>query len=324
MTRPVLRFQDAADNVGEGAESLGIANVMFTGPDAGWSISWPFFPNTEHYRVRNGEVLAYAGELERDARSTVPDGVDDLFVSRQQMGDDEYSHMIDVTLARFESEDEASAFADDPTPIGFPPNWEFEVTYSNADDLGEGVRLERARADSDALRATGYRTVRRDGNVVQVVQWLASEKARASEDGMTQITAWQSDCLDALPEPCTPVSQEKFPAALDTDSARNEELPDGGATPGLSGDNVLASTLYGWSILLPDDGWAITGIEMDTGVEYYQLQSGRSLMEVESAPDRHGDPQRCVLDYLELLEQLRGASRNHAGQRRPGRTTSRT
>jgi len=313
------RLDDAVAEAEDGIASLGVANLMFHGPDAAWSISWPWFPNTEHYRVRDGEVVPYGGELDRDLRDAMPEGIDDLFVSRQQVGDDQYAHMVDVTLASFETEEDAAAFAADPLPVTFPPTWDFEVTYGADEEIDDDTRLERARSEGESLRATGYRTIRQAGTTVQVVQWLASEKAQATEDGTLAITAMQSACLDALPEPCDPVSQDEFPGPFDADSA-NQGVPADEATP--AADGVIASAQYGWSVLPPDDGWQVSAVELDTGTEYYQLQSGRSLLTLESARDRQRDPKQCVLDNLTLLRQLEDRAEITLGSDDPDERTA--
>lgn len=300
------RLGVALDRAEDGEESLGVANVMFYGPDAGWTMPWIYYPSTEHYRVLDGEVVAYGGELDSDLADLALPGMDDLFVSRQQVGQEGYEHLIDITLARFDSEEAAAEFADDPLPISFPPTWHFDVDYSGSNALDDGVRLERARTDGDELRASGYRTVRQEGDVVQVVQWLGSGNALVTEEAIAWLTDRQSTCLDALPEPCAPAAQEELPAAIDERGASEHRAPDGQATPdaGLGSGNVLASPQFGWRVSIADDGWSITDIELFTNAEYFQLRSGRSLVTVESVIDRHGDPRQCVLDNLALLEEF--------------------
>jgi len=295
------RLDLAIERVAHGGYSLGFANVMFHGPDATWTLPWIYYPNTEHYRVLDGETLPYGGELDSDVAGATPGDVDDLFVSRQQVGQEGYEHLIDVTLASFDSEEAAAAFAAEPLPIVFPPTWRFDVSFSGTHELGDGARLERAVTRGDELQASGYRTVRLDGAVVQVVQWLASGNALVSEGAILWLTDRQSACLDALPKPCAPIAQEELPAAIDERGAPGDQ-----ATPGagLPLDNVLASPRFGWQIPIPDDGWSIVEIELFTNAEYFQLQSGLSLLTVESVVDRHGDPQQCVLDNLALLETL--------------------
>jgi hypothetical protein len=290
----------------QGEDALGVANVMFYGDLAAWTIPWPNYPSTEHYRVLDGEVMPYGGELSADAEAVTWPGLDDLFVSRQQVGAEGYDQVIDVTLARFETDEQAADFALEPDQVAFPPTWQFEATYANPHSLTEDVRIERATVRDDALRASGYRTVRQDGNLVQVVQWLGSGNALIGENAVTWLTGLQSDCLDALPDPCQPVWQDEIPLAIDERGNRGfpePATPVGEATP--DDESVLASLLFGWQVALPgDDAWTITGAEFYANSELFQLQSGRSLMTVESVVDQHGDPQQCVLDNLALLEEF--------------------
>jgi len=303
------RLNDAVDRAETAAESLGIANVMFYGLQSPWTLPWLYYPSTEHYRVLDGRTVAYGGELDADLEGAIPDGINDLFVSRQQLGDEGYEHLIDVSLARFDSGAEAAAFAADPDSITFPPTWEFTATYTDDDPLPDGQTVERVQVDDDFLRASGYRSVHQDGNVVQVVRWLASGNAVVTREAIAWLTDLQVSCLDALPEPCAPVYQDEIPAALGEGYGEASEAStdgDDAATPvpGSTGADVLESGQFGWEIAIPNDGWELVDSEMYTNSEYYELQSGQSLLMVESVVDHHGDPQQCVLDNLSLLEAL--------------------
>ena len=76
------------------------------------------------------------------------------------------------------------------------------------------------------------------------------------------------------------------------------------ATP--SGDeSVIASFQFGWQVSLPpEDRWTIVDVQLLGTSEYYQLQSGRSLVTIETAVDQVGDPQQCVLDNMRLLQAV--------------------
>lgn len=300
------RLADAIERADSGVESLGVANVMISGYQAPWTLPWLYYPSTEHYRVLDGEPVAYGGELAAGLEDVAPAGIDDLFLSRQQLGDERYEHLIDVTLARFDSEADADAFVENPDAITFPPTWTFDPGYAAADDLPGGGAVERVQVDDDSLRASGYRTVRQEGELVQVVQWLASGNALVSREAIAWLTDLQLACLAALPDPCAPVGQDQFPAALREGDAPAPLGPKDVATPdgGVAAPNAIASDQFGWRVELPDDGWELIDTERFTNADYFQLQSGRSLITGESVVDQHGDPQQCVLDNLALLETL--------------------
>jgi len=300
------RLVDAMDLAETGAESLGVANVMVSGYEAPWTLPWIYYPSTEHYRILDGEPIAYAGELDSDLGDVPPDGIDDLFVSRQQLGDEGYEHLIDVALARFDSEGEATAFALKPDGITFPPTWIFDPDYAPADPLPDGGMAERVQVD-DNLRASGYRTIRQEDTTVQVVQWLASGNAVVSPEAIAWLTDAQSSCLDALPDPCVPIHQGELPAALSERYAPEPLGPKDIATtpaPDAPSADVVASEQFVWEIVMLDDGWVRTDTEIFNNSEYFEFQSGRSLITVESVVNHHGDPQQCVLDNLALLEML--------------------
>jgi hypothetical protein len=296
------RLRDAVDRAKDGDPALALAGLRFTGDDALNALPWTYFPITQHYRVLDEEVLPYGGELETD--DIAPEGVINLFVSRQQLGDDGYDHMIDITLASFESEAAAAAFALEPDPVLFPPTWIFEPEYGELEEVEPGVNIQAVRVDDDFLRATGFRTVRVDGTTVQVVQWMASENALTSRAGMLEITDAQTTCLDEAPTVCEPVPQELFPAPVDADSAESGSYPDiGTPEPRAGGDSVLASLAYGWEVDLPPDGWEITDVQFLNG-EYYLLQSGNSLLSIESVINRAATPEDCLLDEVGFLEEV--------------------
>ncbi|MDQ3655959.1 MAG: hypothetical protein M3457_12890, partial [Chloroflexota bacterium] len=299
------QLRDAVDQADTETKSLGVANVMFYGMQSPWTLPWIYYPSTEHYRVLDGEAVAYGGELDADLEDAIPEGAEDLFVSRQQIGNEGYEHLIDVTLARFGSEAQATTFASNPDGIIFPPTWIFNPDYTAADALPDGGMAERVQVD-DNLRASGYRTIRQEGTTVQVVQWLASGNAVVSPEAIAWLTEVQSSCLDALPEPCAPIFQDEIPVALSEDYIPDPAIGENEATPasGTSQSNVVASDQFGWEVAVPDDGWELTDTETFTNSDYYEFESGRSLITIESVVDHHGDPQQCVLDSLALLETL--------------------
>ncbi len=297
------RLDDAIAHADSDEFQPGTAVLTVVGPDAISSIPWFYFPLTDHYRVRDGEVLPYGGELSADLEDVALDGIQDLFVSRQQLGDDGYDHMVDTTIATFDTEAQAAGFAESPPDITFPPTWVFSVDLGEPEEVEEGGTIQTARAE-DGVVATGYRTVRVTGTTVQVTLWLASENAIASEDGMLELTSRQSDCVDASPDPCPFLPQEEFPAAVDADSAASGDWPEATPRASTGGGTVLAGLVHGWELALPDDGWKITSVEFLNGTEFYELQSGRSLITIESVINRAERPEDCILGEAGLLEEL--------------------
>lgn len=284
-----------------GEIQLGIGNVMIAGPDAGWATIRALDPLTQHYRVLEGAVVPYPGELEELLADDVIPGVTDLFIARQGIGGDGSSHLIGVTLARFETEADAERFAANIDAYDLAGALDPGVTYDRAVVSEDGGTLTRARLDADDGLLSGYRSVRREGEIVQVVEWLAGGNARVNEAMMGWLVDQQEQCVRALPEPCALIPERDLPRPID--------LPEGTATPEPApiGDGstaiAIGSPEFGWSVSVPDDGWKLTGRESDIeGSDYHKLQSGRSIAEFETVIDRHADPQRCVLDNLALLE----------------------
>jgi hypothetical protein len=50
--------------------------------------------------------------------------------------------------------------------------------------------------------------------------------------------------------------------------------------------------------------WTVNEQYAETGYDFVEMQSGRSLVTLESVIDQHGDPQQCVLDELDRLRAL--------------------
>jgi hypothetical protein len=291
------RLDDAIDRSSSENFQHGTAVLTVVGPDALSSIPWVYFPITDHYRIRDGEILPYGGELSSDLEGATPDGIRDLFVSRQQLGDDGYDHLIDTTIATFDSEEQAAEFAASPLDITFPPTWVFSVTYGEPEAVGEDLTFQTARAE-DGVIATGYRTIRTVGSTVQVTVWLTSE------EGMIELTDRQSECIDASPEPCQYLPQGEFPAAVDAESAESGDWPEATPRASTGPDTVLAGLAHGWEVALPEDGWQIVNVEFLNGTEFYELQSGRSLITIESVVDRVSRPEDCILNEAALLAEL--------------------
>jgi len=72
------------------------------------------------------------------------------------------------------------------------------------------------------------------------------------------------------------------------------------ASPG----GQIVSAEFGWSVEYDPAVWSVGEQYTEPGYDYVELQSGRSLVTLESVIDQRGDPQQCVIDELHQLETL--------------------
>lgn len=193
-----------------GEIQLGIGNVMVEGPNAGWATIRALDPLTQHYRVLDGTVVPYPGELGDLPADEVIPGVTDLFIARQGIGGDGSSHLIGVTLARFETGADAERFAGDIDAYDIAGALDPGVVYEESVASEDGGTLARASLAADDGPLSGYRSVRRDGAIVQVVEWLAGGNARVNEAMMGWLVDQQEQCVRALPEPCALIPEREF------------------------------------------------------------------------------------------------------------------
>lgn len=219
------RIDDAVALSEEGAATLGTGNIWISGPLAMSLYPTRFSQVTEHYRVLDGDVLPYPGETDELSADEVIPGVSDLFFARQGVivGDRVWFHVIGVTLARFGSEADAAAYARAPDDEDIPGSLGIDVSSGRQRvDIAYGTAVEQERGTLAAATMTtpdgplsGYRSVRRAGEIVQVVEWLAGGTAQVNEAMVLWLADQQEACVRALPDPCAVIPESDLLSAGD-------------------------------------------------------------------------------------------------------------
>lgn len=199
---------DRARELAEGhTVTLGTGNIWVTGSGAAWSRPTVFDPVTEHYRVLDGRLLPYAGEGAGPRADPSATGVHDLFRSYQSVGDGNDGLSIAVTLARFETLAAAEAFAADPDPLDVEFSSDEGTVWSTPERLDDETMIARGSRNAAGDAASGYRTVRTTGDMVQIVEVMGWGEVAISQTAVENVTAWQTACTDALPDPCATLSR---------------------------------------------------------------------------------------------------------------------
>ena len=108
----------------------------------------------------------------------------------------------------------------------------------------------------------------------------------------------QLGCLEAT-DACPPLELSTLLAA----PSATPVVPAGNGAPG-----VITSEEFGWSVGTDAGGWSVTEQFAESGYDFLELQSGRSLVTFESVINQHGDPQQCVLDELDNLQEFESSA----------------
>jgi hypothetical protein len=67
---------------------------------------------------------------------------------------------------------------------------------------------------------------------------------------------------------------------------------------------MIISAEFDWSLPVDPNTWVINEQFAEPGYDFAELQSGNSLVTLESVIDQHGDPQQCVLDEMHALREF--------------------
>lgn len=297
------RLQHAIRDSEAGENRLGIGALRVELPDAEWASPAAFNRVTRHYRVLDADVVPYPEEVGQLSADEVIPGVIDLFFARQGGNEGRSSHQINVTLARFANGSDAENFADRIDSYNIHGALDPGVTYRRSVEGEATGTLTHASLDLAHGRLSGYRSVRRTGEIVQVVEWLAGGTARVNESMVVWLANQQEACVRALPDPCAVITERDLPSAVD---GRQGAIPAEAVTiDGIGNARPIGSPEYGWAVRVPAGDWPVTDREADIeGSDYLRLQSGRSIAEFETVHDGHGDPRQCGLDNLALLGAL--------------------
>lgn len=218
----------------------------------------------QNYIVRNGERLPLIAGTDE----ALPSGLTEAYQSRQVITLNTRSQfVVQVWLGSFDTSINAGNYALDKGEI-------------------ETVRVD----NPDGERASGYSATIVSGAIVATVRILASGDVVLARESVIRLTDAQLACLEGE---CPVVSLDDI-VVTSGDASSPDETSDG----------VFRSQNFSWSVDYGAAGWDLNGSENIDGIDFLDLQNGRSLGTIETVVDRHGDPRTCILESLRLLEEF--------------------
>jgi hypothetical protein len=271
------------------------ALVVADGPDVADLFNAPATGVHQLYRVRDGVVQPAAGELSPPDVAAIAPGLTSLYQSSQgvQIGDG--AGFYSSWIGTFEDDVSAVAFMS-ALPVtssgALLPDPYFPL-WADEEAVGQGVAgvYRVTGTATNSQRFSGSVEIRQDGSRVIGIGWRVLGNVLPSVDVTSRLMDGQLACLDAS-EPCGPMGVETL-------------VEPGSATPVASHPaDLIQSREFGWSVAVDASVWVIGERGADSGHDYVDMLSDRSLVTLESVIDQHGDPQQCVIDELRNLREL--------------------
>lgn len=252
------------------------------------------------YRIRDGVIQPAAGELGVPAPAGIVDGVVQIYHGSEAMRfGNSGTGFLSTWIGEFESSASAAAFMDtlaagDPSAALFDPYFRIAAGEQAVSQGVEG--LYRVTGVLDGEDYSGNLEIRQDGPYVVAIGFRTLGRALPAVDVTSRVMDHQLQCL-GLDIICTPLDISDM---LEAPSA-TPVIPSGGA-------GMVTSAEFGWSVRTDNGDWTVNERFAEPGYDVLELQSGRSLMTLESVINQHGDPVQCVIDELEALQELEGSA----------------
>lgn len=296
---------DRAEQVLESGET-GIAPRaarLHDGPDLAGVQNVPQSGVHHLYRIREGLVQPAAGEVVAPGVEEVAPGAVQVYHASEGMwlGGGTGTGFMSTWIGEFASPGDAAAFTAEVAVDG-PSEWLWDPYFAIA--LGEqatpqGVEgLYRVTGVYDGQTYSGNLEVRQQGEHVVAIGFRTLGSALPPVDVTSRVMDYQLACLETS-DACPPLDVAEL---LATPSA-TPVVPAGEG----SGD-VVVSQEFGWSVQAGSGNWVVTERFAQSGYDILELQWGRSVVTFESVIDQHGDPQQCVLDELDALQQFESSA----------------
>lgn len=251
------------------------------------------------YRLRDDNVMPAAGELNAPAGDVLGQGLVTLYQASQTVQIGQGAGFYSSWIGEFSSSDDAGAFvaalpesSDNALlPDPYFTAWENESTTSQS-----VVGLFRVTGQIGDQLFSGTIEVRQQDNYVIGIGWRTVGNSLPSVDVTSRLMDAQLACLEMI-DFCPPISVgELIPAEQDQEQVEEQATP---IIP-MSG-GTFQSEEFGWSLSMDVSEWSVNEQFTESGYDFLELQSGQSLVTLESVIDQHGDPQQCVLDELNAL-----------------------
>lgn len=253
------------------------------------------------YRLRDGNVQPAAGELEGSMNELPGPGPIALYHGSQGVeigsGASSGAGFYSSWIGEFSSSEDATSFI-----AAFPESSEgallpdpYYLAWSNETTTSQGVvGLYRVTGLIDEQPFSGTLEIRQQDNYVIGIGWRTVGDTLPSVDVTSRLMDAQLACLETS-DPCTPVGAH--------DLITSEQEMATPVVPVDSSGNTIQSDEFGWSLPVDGNVWSINEQFAEPGYDFVELQSGQSLVTLESVIDQHGDPQQCVVDELNDLQE---------------------
>jgi hypothetical protein len=257
------------------------------------------------YRLRDGEVVPAAGELDPPAPSGIAAGVDTVAILRQtaELASQNWV-TAGVILAAFSSPVDADAFAGViRDPLDYFPTTEEAKSINPMAITGE---IEAISGETRVGgRYSGYRITIVEGDTVAQLTIRAMGSTLIAQDAAERWAEAQRGCLatgtcDAVP--------------------LNELLrtPDFATPAGQTVENgVYRSPVAPWSVAFDPAVWQVDETFAQGGYDYLYLRAEAMDVTFETIVDHRGDPEQCVLDELGRLREEEEHARISVGSDDP-------
>lgn len=255
------------------------------------------------YRLRDGRVQPAAGELNAPAAEEMAPGITQVYHGSAgiRLGGGTGTGFMSTWIGEFAGEADAVAFMGQVSQDG-PSAWLADPYFAIAEGeqaTAQGVAgLYRVTGLLDSQPYSGNLEIRQQGAYVVAVGFRTLGSALPPVDVTSRVMDHQLGCLESN-DPC---------ALLDV----SELLRTTSATPvapaGSTGQDLIVSDEFGWSVQTDAGGWTVMERFAESGYDFLELQSGRSLVTFESVINQHGDAQQCVIDELDNLQEFESSA----------------
>lgn len=253
------------------------------------------------YRVRDDAVQPAAGELDVPAIEAIAPGLTELYQVGQAVHVGEGNGFFSSWIGEFASVQEAAAFiaaldssADEMSSGALLPDPYFD-TWADESVARQGVAgLYRVSGTSVNGAFSGTLEVRQQGPFVIGIGWRVWGSALPAVDVTSRLMDAQLECLSS-PAPCPPVALVDLlppPSPVSATPVVPVDAPEA----------RVESPRFGWTLTYDPGQWTITEQFAEGEYDIVQLQSGRSLVTVESVVDHRGDPEQCVIEEMHALQ----------------------
>jgi hypothetical protein len=251
------------------------------------------------YRIRDGVTQPAAGEVETPAPDEVAQGLLELYLGSEALSFDGGTGYMSTWIGEFDSEASAAAIMQG-LGMGDPSSLTLDQYFLIAADeqaTSQGIDgVYRVTGLHNGQTYSGSLEIRQEENFVVAIGFRTIGSALPPVDVTSRVMDYQLVCLQDV-RACPPVELSELfvvPSATPV-------------VPQSSTDTVLSEE-FGWSVQPDPLVWTVTEQFSEPGYDFVEMQSERSLVSFESVIDQHGDPQECVLDEMQMLQELEGSA----------------